>query len=126
MREMFGELFFAFPDIHVEVEDVIVDGNQAGVRWQATMTHLGDHRGMPATGKKVVLNSLEMFRMENGKAATIWFMIDSGSLARQLGLTPSPLMMKVIGGMIRLKRRVRGGGAAPAAQQDPEPQRADT
>jgi predicted ester cyclase len=33
----------AFPDLHVEVEDVVAEGDRVAVRWRVTMTHLGDH-----------------------------------------------------------------------------------
>jgi steroid delta-isomerase-like uncharacterized protein len=44
-----------FPDIHVIVNDVIAEGDKVAVLWHATMTHLGDGLGFPASAKKVSL-----------------------------------------------------------------------
>jgi steroid delta-isomerase-like uncharacterized protein len=43
----------AFPDIHMVVEDAFGADDKVAVRWSATMTHRGDHLGMPASGKRV-------------------------------------------------------------------------
>jgi steroid delta-isomerase-like uncharacterized protein len=44
-----------FPDIHVTVNDVITEGDKVAVLWNATMTHLGDGLGFPASSKRVSL-----------------------------------------------------------------------
>lgn len=41
----------AFPDIHVTIEDAFGAGDKVAARWSATMTHRGDHLGIPASGK---------------------------------------------------------------------------
>jgi hypothetical protein len=45
----------AFPDLHIDLEDVIAEGDHVAVRWRVTMTHLGDHLGFPASGRTGVL-----------------------------------------------------------------------
>jgi predicted ester cyclase len=42
----------AFPDLHIDVEDIVAEGDRVAVRWRVSMTHLGDHLGFPSTGKK--------------------------------------------------------------------------
>ena len=44
-----------FPDIHVTVDDILAEGDKVAVVWTATMTHLGDGLGFPATSKRVRL-----------------------------------------------------------------------
>jgi steroid delta-isomerase-like uncharacterized protein len=48
----------AFPDMNVVVEDVFGAGDKVVLRWSGTMTHLGDHLGMPATGKPVQVTGI--------------------------------------------------------------------
>src|SRR5438552_7871593 len=43
----------AFPDVKLSVEDAFGARDKVVVRWSATMTHQGDHLGMPASGKPV-------------------------------------------------------------------------
>jgi len=55
-RDAFKAIFHtfcgAFPDLHIDVLDVIAEGEKVAVRWKANMTLLGDHLGFPATGKR--------------------------------------------------------------------------
>ena len=52
MKEMFHMFFNAFPDIHIEVEDLIAEGDTVVMRATTTGTHQGDFMGIPATGKR--------------------------------------------------------------------------
>jgi steroid delta-isomerase-like uncharacterized protein len=45
----------AFPDLRVDIEDVVGEGDRVAVRWKVIVTHLGDHLGFPASGKQGVL-----------------------------------------------------------------------
>ena len=42
-----------FPDMNVVVENIFGADDKVVLRWSGTMTHLGDHLGMPATRKRV-------------------------------------------------------------------------
>src|SRR5262245_43364186 len=48
----------AFPDLRVEVESVLDQGDQVVVRWSATGTHCGGGLGCPPTGRAVTLRGL--------------------------------------------------------------------
>jgi steroid delta-isomerase-like uncharacterized protein len=45
----------AFPDLHMDVEDVVANGDKAVARVKYTGTNRGAFMGMPATGKRVDL-----------------------------------------------------------------------
>lgn len=62
----------AFPDLRVKVEDVIAEGDRVAVRWSATMTHLGDHLGFAATGKKARLDGSAFVVIKDGKIVEGW------------------------------------------------------
>jgi steroid delta-isomerase-like uncharacterized protein len=40
----------AFPDVHIEIEDQIAEGDKVASRWVASGTHEGDLMVIPATG----------------------------------------------------------------------------
>ncbi len=74
----------AFPDLHTTLEDVLVDGDRVVVRGTDRGTHHGDFMGFPASGREVTTTWIEIFRMENGKAAEGWLESDSARLRNQL------------------------------------------
>ncbi|HEY2861215.1 MAG TPA: ester cyclase [Terracidiphilus sp.] len=74
----------AFPDLYVTVEDVIAAGDRVAARWRATATHLGDHLGFPATGKKTCLDGATIGVIRNGRIAEAWNMMDMGYLFESL------------------------------------------
>jgi steroid delta-isomerase-like uncharacterized protein len=46
----------AFPDIHFTADDPLVEGGKAVWRWTMTGTHKGELKGIPPTGKKVMIS----------------------------------------------------------------------
>jgi steroid delta-isomerase-like uncharacterized protein len=79
----------AFPDLRFSVEDIIAEGDKVATRVSATGTHQGDLPGIPATGKRVAVSGIVIFRYENGKAAEAWMSYDFLGLYRQLGVVPA-------------------------------------
>jgi steroid delta-isomerase-like uncharacterized protein len=78
----------AFPDIYSNVEDVIVEGDKAVVRFSAGGTHLGELFGIPATGKAGTLTGIHIFRIADGKIAEHWGNSDDLGMMQQLGVIP--------------------------------------
>jgi steroid delta-isomerase-like uncharacterized protein len=74
----------AFPDLRTTLEDVLVDGDRVAVRGTDRGTHRGEFMGIPASGREVTTTWIEIFRMEDGKAAEGWLEADSASLRDQL------------------------------------------
>ena len=88
LKEVFARLLRAFPDLHVAIEDVIVEGDKAVSRNTVTGTHLGDYMGRPPTGKRVTYNEIFIFRFADGRIAETWGVVDVLSQMRQLGAIP--------------------------------------
>jgi steroid delta-isomerase-like uncharacterized protein len=76
----------AFPDLHVQIEDQIAEGDRVATRWTGTGTHNGELAGIAPTGKRVTLPGMEIVRIVNGKLVEGWESYDSGTLMRQLGV----------------------------------------
>jgi steroid delta-isomerase-like uncharacterized protein len=76
----------AFPDLHVTVDDLIVEGDKITIRWTAHGTHQGDYYGVPATGKKMKNTGILIDRIEDGKFVESWSSSDELGMFRQLGL----------------------------------------
>ena len=75
----------AFPDMRLDIEDVIAEGDRVVSRNSVTGTHLGEYMGMPPTGKSVTYNEIFIFRVTDGRIAETWGVVDVLSQLRQLG-----------------------------------------
>ncbi len=90
MQAFFAELYDAFPDYRMELLDVVEDGDQAVVRWQAraTFSGPGSFMGLRPTGRAVELDGMDMIWVKDGKIERVEAYTDGMSLARQLGALP--------------------------------------
>jgi len=61
-----------FPDIHVTIEDMIVEADKIAVRTKWHGTHLGMYEGIAPTGKHVTRTMIQLFSLVNGKIAHEW------------------------------------------------------
>ena len=88
LKEVFGRLSRAFPDLHVTVEDLIAEGDKVVARDTVTGTHRGEYMGLPPTGKSVTYNEIFICRFADGRIAETWGVVDVLSQLRQLGALP--------------------------------------
>ena len=89
--EMFKMYRAAFPDLRMEAEDVLVDGDKVVARVRATGTHQGEFMGMPATGKSVDVQLIDIIRFgDDGLAHEHWGVFDALGMMQQLGAIPAP------------------------------------
>jgi len=86
LKEVFGNLHRAFPDLHVEVEDLIAEGDRVAGRNVITGTHQGEYLGTAPTGKRVTYNEIFIFRFVDGRVVETWGVVDVAAQMRQLGI----------------------------------------
>jgi hypothetical protein len=72
------------------VDDLIVEGDKAVIRYTITGTHKGEFMGVPPTNKKVTLWVIVIERFAGGKIVETWERFDSLGLMQQLGVIPKP------------------------------------
>jgi len=90
LRQMLTTMFQAFPDFHLEVEEIIASGNQVVNRVIVSGTHKGDFAGIAPTNKKAKWHACNVLELRNGKAIRSRIYADNVSLMRQLGALPMP------------------------------------
>ena len=78
----------AFSDIVVSPEKLIAEGDLVTIYWIARGTNTGAGNGLPATGKKVELAGITIWRIVGGKIKEEWSAFDQLSMMQQLGLLP--------------------------------------
>ena len=82
LKETARYLRRALPDLRFDVEDLIAEDDRVATRWTLRGTHEGDFFGFPPTGRPLEVRACVVFRMEDGKVAEIWPIIDTSSLPR--------------------------------------------
>jgi steroid delta-isomerase-like uncharacterized protein len=77
----------AFPDIHVDVVQMLADGDFVVTRWTAKGTQRGELMGIPPTNRRVITNGCTVSQLRNGKVVHEWLFWDTGHLMKQLGIS---------------------------------------
>lgn len=88
VRKVVVETRRAFPDFAESVEDIIAENDRIVTRFTATGTHLGPLRGLSPTGKRFRMSEMAAFRIENGRIAEKWGLLDRIGMLQQLGIVP--------------------------------------
>ncbi len=89
-RQLVAMFNQAFPDLRVEVEQLVAEGDMVADRVVVRGTHQGELMGIPATGKQVVLTSTNINRLAGGQIVEHWGDADNLGLLQQLGAVPTP------------------------------------
>ena len=71
-------------DIHVEVQDTIVEGEKLCVRWSCSAKHTGDGLGIAPTDKPIHVTGITILRVANGKMVEGWQNWDMLGLMEQI------------------------------------------
>ena len=74
----------AFPDLHVEYEFQVADGDMVAGRVRLTGTHQGEFAGLPASGNRVDIIAHDFLRIADGKIVEHWNAMDTMVLMQQL------------------------------------------
>jgi steroid delta-isomerase-like uncharacterized protein len=89
-RQMLQTMFQAFPDLHLEVEQLLASGDHVISRVLLTGTQKGNFAGIAPTNKKVSWHACNFVELKNGKAIKSRIYADNVSLFRQLGVIATP------------------------------------
>lgn len=89
-KNLMAMLFAAFPDMHMEVHMQLAEGDRVATYKSLHGTHLGPFMGIPATGKKVAFNIIDIFSVQEGRISEHWTVSDMLGLMQQLGVIPAP------------------------------------
>lgn len=87
-RATFGTLASAFPDMTMNIRDMYALDNTVISRIEMRGTHRSEFAGVPATGKSVAVQGIDILRLEDGKAVEHWGQWDMMGMMQQLGAVP--------------------------------------
>lgn len=78
----------AFTDLQMSVHHVIGEGDLVATHWTLSGTHEAEFLGVPATGRTVAVEGMNVYRLIDGRITEMWTQLDGVSLREQLGILP--------------------------------------
>ncbi|WP_197504981.1 ester cyclase [Mycobacterium sp. E3305] len=84
VTDQFAPVIAAFPDWHWEMRHIVVDEENIVVHFEVTGTHRGTFQGIEATGRRVSISEFTLYRVEEGKFAEVWDLVDMAALITQI------------------------------------------
>lgn len=78
----------AFPGHRTTVHQLVAEGDTVAALHTHYAHHAGDFMGLAPTGRDVVVEGIELYRLSAGRIVEFWRHDDDAGLLRQLGLVP--------------------------------------
>jgi steroid delta-isomerase-like uncharacterized protein len=79
-----------FPDLEIGLDELIAEGDLVVKRWTFRGTHTGEYLGLPASGKRVIMTGITIYRLQGGQVRETWWNYDVLGMMQQLGAIPAP------------------------------------
>ena len=91
VRQFFAMFRSAFPDMHMDAHEMVAEGDMVCVRATMAGTQQGEFMGMPASGRSVDVQLIDIIRFgDDGLAREHWGIFDQMTMMQQLGAIPAP------------------------------------
>ena len=75
-KRSFAAFRAAFPDWHMEIAELVAEGNTVVGRFRCSGTNRGEFKGSPPTGKRMEVDEVYFLRVEDGKFVDFWGLED--------------------------------------------------
>jgi len=91
-KQFFADTRISYPDAHITIDELIIEGNTMAMRYTFTGTQTGTSptTGAAPTGRQVTLTGCAIGRWEGDKVVESWEHADWLGLLQQLGVIPKP------------------------------------
>jgi predicted ester cyclase len=80
----------ALPDLTATEQGIVAEGDTVAVRLVVEATHKGDLLGIPATGRRVRWDAVDVDRVSDGKIVEEWAADDMPAVLVDLGVYTPP------------------------------------
>lgn len=89
-KKFVGMFAASFSDTtQLEAHEIISNGDKIVVRWSSMGRHTGEFMGIPATGQRIRVKGIDIFRLAEGKIVDLWQEMDLLGILRQLSIPPA-------------------------------------
>ena len=75
----------SFPDLVMQIDDIVIEGDRAAVRYTVSGTHLGVYQGHEPTGRAFRIEQIYFVQIVDGKIGETWGVWDEYGFYEQLG-----------------------------------------
>jgi len=82
--ENFRGIFARMPDLELRADDRVVAGDRVAARMSFSATHTQPLQGIAPTGRRFTLRTIDIWRLEDGKFAEHWDLVDVAGLQKEL------------------------------------------
>jgi predicted ester cyclase len=90
LRRTASGLRESFPDLSLEIEDVIASEDTVWVRARGRGTDTGGVAGRTPSGRHIEVDVLDIVRFRDGRMSEHWGVADRLGLLQQVGAVPTP------------------------------------
>ncbi len=71
-KRFYSQLWSAFPDAHLIVQDVVAAGDRLAARYSLSGVQARDFYGAPVTGGPTNIEGIAWLRFDSGRAVEVW------------------------------------------------------
>jgi steroid delta-isomerase-like uncharacterized protein len=96
LQDFTTHILTAFPDLLVNIDSMIAEGDTVVVRWSARGTHIGDFLGTAPTRRVIPMSSVDYFTFRNGKIVSHRGYPDTAKVLARLGQLPLTPVARVL------------------------------
>lgn len=86
LRRYLADLSAAFPDLHLEEDVIIAEGDHVAMAYRLSGTQRGRFHGVAATGHRVETRGMQMSRLADGKIIERWGAVDDMAILGRLNV----------------------------------------
>ena len=87
-RQFWASFFAALPDLTATMEDLVISGDRVVGRFVYRGTHDGEFMGIPGTGRRVEMRSIDIWRVADGMFVEHWDELNTLEFFQQIGAIP--------------------------------------
>lgn len=88
LRDHYTALLMGFPDMRIDIDDIIAVGEKVVQRFMFSGTHKGEFLGLPPTGKLVRSAGVHIHLFQDGHAIEVWQVLDTFAFLSDIGAVP--------------------------------------
>ena len=89
LKKVMNTYHNAFPDMKSTILNIVADGDMVVIHYTMEGTNTGSMGDMPATGKAIDVNGVDVIKITDGKATDHWGYVQEAKMMQQLGMMPS-------------------------------------
>ena len=87
-RQLFKMMHSAITDFHVDVHDLLQDGDKVVARVSFVGTHTGEFMGVPASGNPVDIKAIDILQFRGDQCVAHWGVMDMAGALAQMSAGP--------------------------------------